>query len=379
MDPVPPASAAVAFRACKAYDAALPAALDRLMDDLGGWEQRIPRGTSVLVKPNLLTDRTPEEAVTTHPALLRAVISRLQACGASVTVGDSPASAAQLARVWERTGVEAVCRELGVPLVSFEQRTARAVTRGGFTFQVAADALDAQLIVNLPKVKTHRLTTLTAAVKNLYGTLPGYQKTQRHKEYPHPAAFGRYVRALVDTLPPVMTITDGVIGMEGEGPSSGTPVALGFLAASMNPVALDLALCRALRIPARRVPYLVDDLAAGAEAGLRLVGTPLEDLSLPAIRLPPPSPMRLVPKGLIRLVAPLVWVRPWFDSACIRCGRCVRACPVQALRLTGGEPVPRLEGARCIGCCCCHEVCPARAIRMRQSPLLRLVGAFKGL
>ena len=379
MAPAPTASAAVAFRPCKAYDAALPAALDRLLEDLGTWEQLVPRGTVVLVKPNLLTDRTPDEAVTTHPTLLRAVVSRLQACGASVTVGDSPASAAQLARVWERTGVEAVCRELGVPLVSFEQRTARTVTRSGYTFQVAADALDAQLIVSLPKVKTHRLTTLTAAVKNLYGTLPGYQKTQRHKEYPQPAAFGRYVRALVDALPPILTIADGVIGMEGEGPSSGTPVTLGFLAASMSPVALDLALCRALRIPARRVPYLADDLAAGAEVGLRLAGTPLTELALPAIKLPPPSPMRLLPGSLVSVVAPLVWVRPRFDSACIRCGRCVRACPVQALRLIGGEPTPRLDGSRCIGCCCCHEVCPARAIRMRQSPLLRLAGAFKGL
>ena len=379
MEPAPTASAAVAFRPCKAYDAALPAALDRLLEDLGTWEQLVPRGTVVLVKPNLLTDRTPDEAVTTHPTLLRAVVSRLQACGASVTVGDSPASAAQLARVWERTGVEAVCRELGVPLVSFEQRTARTVTRSGYTFQVAADALNAQLIVSLPKVKTHRLTTLTAAVKNLYGTLPGYQKTQRHKEYPQPAAFGRYVRALVDALPPILTIADGVIGMEGEGPSSGTPVTLGFLAASMSPVALDLALCRALRIPARRVPYLADDLAAGAEVGLRLAGTPLTELALPAIKLPPPSPMRLLPGSLVSVVAPLVWVRPRFDSACIRCGRCVRACPVQALRLIGGEPTPRLDGSRCIGCCCCHEVCPARAIRMRQSPLLRLAGAFKGL
>ena len=379
MAPAPTASAAVAFRPCKAYDAALPAALDRLLEDLGTWEQLVPRGTVVLVKPNLLTDRTPDEAVTTHPTLLRAVVSRLQACGASVTVGDSPASAAQLARVWERTGVEAVCRELGVPLVSFEQRTARTVTRSGYTFQVAADALDAQLIVSLPKVKTHRLTTLTAAVKNLYGTLPGYQKTQRHKEYPQPAAFGRYVRALVDALPPILTIADGVIGMEGEGPSSGTPVTLGFLAASMSPVALDLALCRALRIPARRVPYLADDLAAGAEVGLRLAGTPLTELALPAIKLPPPSPMRLLPGSLVSVVAPLVWVRPRFDSACIRCGRCVRACPVQALQLDAGEPTPRLAGSQCIGCCCCHEVCPARAIRMRQSPLLRLAGAFKGL
>jgi uncharacterized protein (DUF362 family)/Pyruvate/2-oxoacid:ferredoxin oxidoreductase delta subunit len=332
----------------------------------------------VLVKPNLLTDRTPELAVTTHPALVRAVVLRLQRCGAKILVGDSPASAIQLARVWERTGIQAVCQELRVPLVSFEQRGSRSVVSGGQAFNVAVDALDVQLIVNLPKVKTHGLTTLTAAVKNLYGVLPGYQKTQRHKEHSHPSDFGRYVRALLDTLPALLTIADGVVGMEGEGPSNGTPVRLGFLAASMNPVSLDLALCRALRIPPRRVPYLVDDLAAGRGANYTWVGTPLAELALPPFKLPPPSPTRFLPRFLVKLVSPYVWVRPSFNANCIRCSRCVNACPVKALQL-GDSPTPVLDGALCIGCCCCHEVCPAKAIRMRQSPLLRLVGAFKGM
>jgi uncharacterized protein (DUF362 family)/Pyruvate/2-oxoacid:ferredoxin oxidoreductase delta subunit len=341
MEHAPLEPVTVAFRRCREYDASLPQALDELLADLGGWERLVPPGTTVLVKPNLLTDRTPELAVTTHPALVRAVVLR-------------------------------------VPLVSFEQRGSRSVVSGGQAFNVAVDALDVQLIVNLPKVKTHGLTTLTAAVKNLYGVLPGYQKTQRHKEHSHPSDFGRYVRALLDTLPALLTIADGVVGMEGEGPSNGTPVRLGFLAASMNPVSLDLALCRALRIPPRRVPYLVDDLAAGRGSNYTWVGTPLAELALPPFKLPPPSPTRFLPRFLVKLVSPYVWVRPSFNANCIRCSRCVNACPVKALQL-GDSPTPVLDGALCIGCCCCHEVCPAKAIRMRQSPLLRLVGAFKGM
>ncbi len=338
----------------------------------------------VLVKPNLLTDRPPEEAVTTHPALLGAVVRRLQALGADVAVGDSPASAVQLARVWERTGMAAACAALKVPLLNFEQRGSRGVSRQGFDFQIAADALDADLIVNLPKVKTHNLTLLTAAVKNLFGTLPGYQKALRHKQYPHPALFGRYLRALATALPPVLSIADAVVGLEGDGPSNGDPVALGFLVAADDPVNLDLALCRALHIPAASVPYLAGDVAAGREAALALAGTPPEQLALPPFRLPPASPLRFLPEWAARLAAPLLWVRPRFNDHCIRCGRCVQACPMQALALSAppasaaGRP-PRLLADRCIGCCCCHEVCPAHAIRMRQSPLMRLVGAFRGL
>ena len=95
-------------------------------------------------------------------------------------------------------------------------------------------------------------------------------------------------------------------------------------------------------------------------------------------RLPPPSPARYLPRALVKIVSPLLLVRPVFNDRCIRCARCVKACPMQALHLDGtGRPL--LDGARCIGCCCCHEVCPAQAIHMRQSPLLRMVGAFENL
>ena len=222
--------------ACGDYEAALAPALDRMLEMAGWLADSAIAGQRVLVKPNLLTDRAPEQAVTTHPALVRLVVRRLKAAGARVTVGDSPASAANLACVWERSGIGAVCAEEGVPLIALEQAGAETFTLDGFTFPIARPVLEADRIVNLPKVKSHSLTLLTAAVKNIYGTIPGYAKTTLHRQYPKPEVFGRLVRTLWRVMPPCWTLADAVVGMEGQGPANGRPVPLGFLAAAEDPL-----------------------------------------------------------------------------------------------------------------------------------------------
>jgi uncharacterized protein (DUF362 family)/NAD-dependent dihydropyrimidine dehydrogenase PreA subunit len=367
----------VAFTACPDYGPALAPALDALLAHLGGWSALVQPGRKVLVKPNLLSDATPEKAITTHPELVRQVVRGLKRAGAVVQVGDSPAGAMNLEQVWRTTGMAEVCASEQVPLLSFEQGGTRQMSRDGYAFAVANAVLEADLIVSLPKVKTHSLTTLTAAVKNFYGVLPGYQKAQLHKAHPKPRRFCRMLRALHAVMPPNLSIADGVIGMEGEGPANGNPVTLGFLAASTNAVALDLALCQALRIDPRRVPYLADRTADDPSAPFDLRG------ALPEIgRFQVPSGsghlLQMFPEPLLRLVLPLVWVRPAFDAHCIFCGRCAAACPVRALTVTQGKR-PVLNRRLCIACCCCHEVCPAHAIRMRRSPLLRLLGTFREL
>lgn len=373
--PLPP----VALAVCHDYATNTVAdAVARLLSALGGLARFGLSGRKVLVKPNLLTDRPPEAAVTTHPEVIRAVVRQLRAAGARVTVGDSPASAVRLQQVWERTGVAALCAAEQVPLLNLEQGGSRAIHQNGHAFHVANAVLDADLIVNLPKVKTHVLMTLTCSLKNLYGVLPGYHKTQLHKAYPTPRSFAGLLRALPAQLPPQLCLADGVIGMEGDGPSNGTPRTLGFLAASEDPLALDLAICRVLHLDARRVPYLADLARAPIGDSGRLLGDNLATLGAPRLRLPSTWRSRLLPRPLVRLFAPWVWVRPAFTSACVACGRCVQACPVQALTLAPGER-PLLNGAICIGCCCCHEVCPAQAIAMRCSPLLRLGGVFAEL
>lgn len=373
-------SSPVAFVRCICYEpAVVERALDEAMALLGGWGAFVRPGQRVLIKPNLLSDRAPEDAVTTHPEVVRAVVRAVKAQGAVALVGDSPASAVTVQRIWERSGVAAVCREEGAELISFEGEGARRVERDGFAFSLSAALSRADVVVNLPKVKTHALTTLTCAVKNLYGCIPGYQKAALHKLHPRPSDFGRLLAAIADEVRPALTIADGIIGMEGEGPSSGTPVALGFLATSADPYALDRLVCRAIGAPPRSVPYLRTTADGERGVGAEALGDPPEAFRPARFRIPSTVKARLVPRRLARWVAPWLWVRPEFDGArCIRCGRCVASCPVKVLEMKNPAPV-LVRASECIGCCCCHEMCPVQAVRMRQSPLLRAYGAFKGL
>ena len=360
---------------CADYAASLQAAFDRLADESGLFATDSLRGRRVLVKPNLLADRTPEQAVTTHPEVLRLAVRRLKAAGATVSVGDSPASTANLKAVLERSGIGAVCEEEGVPFVSFEQSGIRNIEKDGFSFTLAKPVVDADLLVNLPKVKSHSLTKLTAAVKNLYGAVPGYSKTTLHRRYPKPAVFGRLLQTLWSVLPPSLNLADAVVGMEGQGPSNGTPVNLGFLAASRDPFALDAALCGILHIRTETVPYLT---GVGAEHEPELHG---DDVTVPSFEIPSGAHLLdLLPAWFVHAMAKLLWVRPAFSpDLCVRCGKCVKACPANALQIPEGGAAPRLDTKRCISCACCHEVCPKGAIRMKQSTVLRLIGAFKGL
>lgn len=367
-------TANISFTRCTKYDPdTLAVAIERLLTPLGGLNAFVRPGCRVLVKPNLLTDRAPEAAVTTHPELLRQVLRKLKAVGAVITVADSPAYASQVEQVWRVTGVQAVCDEEHVPLRRMETAAFTTISRDGFTFVVSNLALHADLIVNLPKVKTHSLTVLTCAVKNFYGTIPGHLKTELHKTYSHPARFGGLVRTICQAMPPSLTLADAVLAMEGDGPSAGTPVALDFLAASADPFALDLALCDVLRINPERVPYLAGLSQHPAYTSLAVHG---ERPEVARFRLPHHTQqmaLTLLPGALVRLAGKLIWFRPAFDDACVRCGKCVMACPTNALTLRAGSERPHLDPRACIGCCCCHEVCPARAITIRPSPLLRLV------
>ncbi len=364
---------------CPDY-AGVAAALPRLLDALGGMGAFVKPGQSVLIKPNMLTDALPDEAVTTHPEVVRAVIRLVQAAGANPWVADSPANVADLPKVWERTGIQAVCREEQVPLVNLEKGGSERFVVEGVEFTIANSVLEADAIITVPKVKTHLLTGLTGAVKNLYGVVPGLQKTSLHKRYPRTDDFSRMLVMVFRRVKPVLAIADGVVGMEGNGPSAGVPVPMGFLAASADGVALDTVLCRTLGLDVRTVLHLQEAHRAGLgevdPARIVVEGDGQAALAPRPYRLPDTVPTHLIPRWAVRLVKPLIWHRPDFTARCVFCGQCVKACPVGALRIERGQR-PVLTPSVCIACCCCHEICPARAIEMRASPLVRLIGRLR--
>lgn len=364
---------------CPDYDS-VPSAISRLVEGLGGMGRFVKPGQSVLIKPNLLSDHVPEDAVTTHPEVVRALIRLVKAEGAMPWVADSPAMIADLRRVWELTGIEAVCRDEQVELVNLEKAGSRSFEENGIRFTLAAPVLEADAIITVPKVKTHVLTGLTGAIKNLYGTVPGLQKTSFHKLYPYPRDFARLLVAILRQVKPVLAVADGVVGMEGNGPSAGMPVRLGFLAASADALALDVVLCRTLGLEPRNIVHL----EAARQAGLGLqdwsrieVGgdTLLQALQPRDYRLPSTVPIQYVPRWLIRLVEPYIWHRPRFLINCVFCGKCVKACPAKALAITPGKR-PVLTPDKCIACCCCHEMCPVHAIEMQPSPFFSFARKF---
>ncbi|MDD4869683.1 MAG: DUF362 domain-containing protein [Kiritimatiellae bacterium] len=368
----------VALEHCSNYNAReLPHIIGKLFQHLGGIGSFVRKGQSVLIKPNLLTDRTPEQTVTTHPEVVRAIIRILKDHGAKPSVADSPANVVKIEQVWEKTGFRAMCEEENVPLINLEKTGAHSFEVDGFSFSIANPILSADVIINVPKVKTHVLTILTAAVKNMFGAVPGFQKMILHKLHPTVSEFGRLIAVIYQHIPPHLNIADAVVAMDGDGPSAGRPVHLGLLAASRDAVALDLTLCRVLNIDPSVVPYFkhlsVDGNSAAYDVNIEIAGTAIDDFDNRNFHAPGTLRARMIPGWLVKFLEPFIWIAPSISDKCIACGRCIKGCPVNALSSATGADKPVLERRKCIGCCCCHEVCPEKAISMTQSPLLNFV------
>jgi uncharacterized protein (DUF362 family)/ferredoxin len=340
----------------------------------------IRRGDRVLIKPNLLSAAHPDRAVTTHPVVVEAVARLVLDAGGRVAIGDSPGAALKgLTRVHERTGMLDVSRRLGVPLVSFEAQ--RAVPRriDGRTYLLARPVVDADVLLSVPKLKTHVLTLLTGAIKNCYGVQPGFAKGTFHTRYPRPSDFSEVACDVLTLAAPRMTIVDAVVCMEGNGPSSGRPISVGRIVAGPEPARVEAECARLVGVAPEALPLLRAMRRRGADVSHARVwydGTNSAPAPPPvAIALPYYWAARHIPRAAAPLLRRLLWVHASVHaSSCTRCGACVDACPTDAIEpctVAGGAP--RVNAAACVGCLTCREVCPRGAARMELSALARHV------
>jgi len=349
----------------------------RAIDLVGGINAFVNPGERILLKPNLLKARPPEAAVTTHPEVVRAVIRLVHEAGATALVGDSP-GIGDLRRVCERSGILDVVDQEGAVLVDFDEAVTVKNTGRFQRFEVARIAREADGIINLPKFKTHGMTILTGAVKNMFGCIPGKRKVQWHLStgVDHASFMGMLVE-LAGLLKPRLTIMDAVVGMEGNGPGSGDPRTLGLIIAGQDPVAVDVVGAGVVGVAPAILPVV--RAAFDAKLGetrmenIRILGERLADVQVGHFRLPPREHLEWrMPEWSRRLLKEALTTRPVInDHHCIKCGICQSHCPQKAIVDADRKPV--INYRNCIRCFCCQEFCPSGAITVGKGWLLGLM------
>ncbi|HNX74072.1 MAG TPA: DUF362 domain-containing protein [Candidatus Rifleibacterium sp.] len=362
-------------------------ALEALLAPLGGIGAFVKQGQQVLIKPNMLTCKEPERAATTHPAVIEAVASLCVAAGATVLIGDSPPAVfGRSEEFWEKTGFAGAAERSGARLICFESEPKAPIkffTSGReVTAHVVKTLFMVDVVINLAKMKTHNLTRITGAVKNLFGLIPGFAKAQWHKTFPAAEEFSDFIADFAHQVPVTLNIMDGIEGMDGQGPAGGRVVQCGVLLASTSPVAVDLGFCQLIGFDPGEVPTLrrCRSLNWGPKsfADLDAVGCPVKEALIKDFNVPRTPPISLIPRFIINFVRKLVWTGPaLLPGICIKCGRCKKICPADAIIISDTGAVFNRE--RCISCFCCMEVCPVEAIEMQSSPLLELGLRLRGL
>ncbi len=324
------------------------------IDKIGGIGLFVKPGQKVLLKPNILAGHKPEAAVTTHPEIVRAVIRIVKEAGGIPFIGESPGYGS-LERFSKPTGIKQVSIDENVPLIEFV--TPKDVSNpNGQRFKnltIAAEVFEYDVLINLPKFKSHALTGTTGAVKNLFGCVPGILKSQYHFKLMTRALFIQFLEDLARYINPKLSIMDSVWAMEGEGgPASGTPKFMGIVAASSDPFVLDQAFIKMIN-------------------GEAVQGFSFPDYKQIANKRDSLIPIPFVDKYLKRWFAE----KPVINrKKCVNCGVCIKVCAAKAL--SKEINTPKYDYDKCIRCFCCQEMCPEKAIYIEKNFIATIVSSI---
>jgi uncharacterized protein (DUF362 family)/Pyruvate/2-oxoacid:ferredoxin oxidoreductase delta subunit len=365
----------VTIRKCSDYTPSVVAsAVRNAFADIGGPEKFFKRGDRVLLKPNLLMSAAPEAAMVTHPVFVEAVASVVIDAGAHPFLGDSP-PLGNLNRVLSKSGYEPFMSKLGVKPVPFVQKTPLECDDGRLfrRIELAREVFEFDTVINLPKLKTHTQMVLTMAVKNLFGTVVGTDKASWHLRAGRDFdTFATILLQIYEKVRPALSMMDGILGMEGNGPNNGTPRHIGIIGASTDAVALDSVLCRLLgfNVEQIRTCAVARKMGLGATEPdhIEQVGDSLDGFPLRGFKAPKSATMawNMSPRNPLRkfLESNLI-TRPDIDTGtCRNCGVCMDHCPPKAIREVDGLMV--IDRKKCISCFCCHELCTNNAIQIVQ-------------
>jgi uncharacterized protein (DUF362 family)/Pyruvate/2-oxoacid:ferredoxin oxidoreductase delta subunit len=334
-----------------------------MMDSLAGGQ--IQRNLRVVIKPNLLAPASPDEAIVTHPLIVKAVAEYVLDKGAIPQISDSTA-VGSFDNVLKDSGIKNALSGFKVEYKEFKESLIVDVGKPFRKIEIAADALNADILINLPKLKTHMQMILTLGIKNLFGCIVGMKKPEWHfRTGVNREMFAQLLVKIYRAVNPSITLMDGILAMEGQGPGKrGEPRHIGVLLGSKNAAALDMTVCRMLGI----APDTVLTNKFAMEQGL-VADDIIIDGALPQIadfKLPEITPLVFGPEKFHGVLRRHLVQRPECDDPlCKLCGECWKYCPAEAITPSGQKI--RFDYDKCIRCYCCIEVCPHGALSARET------------
>ena len=375
---------------CPDYSQA-EACIRALVEQMGGMGRFVRPGERIVLKANLLRAAPPESAICTHPAVVEAVARLVKEAGGTPVICDSPGGAlhkeAVLRSLYEKTGMAAAAAAAGAELSMDSSTRTVSLPEGKVLRQaeIITPVAEADGVIDLCKMKTHVLMSMTGAVKNLFGVIPGLSKVGYHATHPDHATFADVLLDLTGYVKPRLSLMDGILAMEGDGPgSSGTPRQVGLLLAAANPLALDTAAGAIMNLPRKDNPVLLAAERRGLTPcrmeDVELIGGTVEELRMADYKFPASTKSNLMDflgplaRPAERLCKKALSQTPRIDGAkCVGCGICAKSCPGQAIAMTAPGKKARISQKACIHCYCCHELCPQKAVELHQSWLGRLL------
>ncbi|MBC5995297.1 DUF362 domain-containing protein [Romboutsia ilealis] len=374
----------VSLRSCNSYKyEEVKSQVEKLINDLGGLEKYIKRDSKVFIKLNLVIKKKPDEVATTHPIVLKVIAEKLLELGCKVIVGDSPGgpyTKSSLKGVYKTCGIEEVCEELGIEL-NYDTSEVKVENPNGKILKymtVIKPIVNVDHVINICKLKTHAMATFTGGVKNLFGVIPGVSKAEYHFKMPKVDDFTEALVDICSYVSPSLTIMDGVIGMEGEGPTAGVPRKIGVLLGSESPYAIDIVACNIINLDPNKVPtvqrcvereFIEKDFSDVCVLGEKVEDKVIKDFKIPSNRSI--SFLRgIVPESVEIFVNKKLAGKPVINyKECIKCGECSRVCPPKAINMENKGPIIDLD--YCIRCFCCHELCPKKAVDLKRPFVFR--------
>lgn len=368
----------VALVGCKNYDVQLiKEKLESTIVALGGLDKFIRPGQTILLKVNLLMKRTPEEATTTHPAFVEALGKILLAFGVKVIIGDSPGgpfNEKSLLGIYKTCGFADILCDGMILNENYESRNHYCQDAIMIKNLETIDVLhEVDAVISVSKLKTHGMTKFTGAVKNMYGIVPGLKKAEYHYTLPSIEDFSQMLVDVCLHANPILSFMDGIVAMEGAGPSGGDPREVGVILASTSPYHLDMVACQTVGIDPMEVPTIKRSLERGfikeTFNDIVMVMEPYQKYFVDDFKIPSISGVGLlknkVPRWVDKIVDYVIKPKPVVHfKTCIGCGECAVCCPAHTIEMINRKPIIHLND--CIRCFCCQELCPAKAIEVHR-------------